>query len=101
MLCLNRKQNQSIHIGHDISVFVVESRGRVTLGVQAPRAVPVVRSELARHTGIQPVSTVPLHGRIVIDCGADGTLEVSARDVVESVRVINGLMQQQQKRRRA
>ncbi len=46
MLVLTRKQGQSIRIGEDIEVVVVEVRGgQVRLGIRAPSGVVVSRSE--------------------------------------------------------
>jgi carbon storage regulator len=47
MLVLARKVGQSIVIGDDIELVVIEVRGeQVRIGVQAPRAVAVHRKEL-------------------------------------------------------
>ena len=47
MLVLSRKANESIMIGQDIKVEVLEIRGNVVrLGIKAPREISVVRSEL-------------------------------------------------------
>ena len=47
MLVLNRKPNQSIMIGDDIEVVVLEVKGdNVKIGLKAPRNVPVFRQEL-------------------------------------------------------
>ena len=47
MLVLSRKANESIMIGLDIKVEVLEIRGNVVrLGIKAPREISVVRSEL-------------------------------------------------------
>jgi carbon storage regulator len=47
MLVLTRKRNQSIVIGSDIEVAVIDIRGdQVRLGVAAPAKVPVHRREL-------------------------------------------------------
>lgn len=47
MLVLSRKPGESIVIGNDIVVTVVDFRGeQVRLGVDAPRSVPVYREEL-------------------------------------------------------
>ncbi len=47
MLVLSRKKKESIQIGKDIYIYVVEIRGdTVRLGVGAPKDVPVHRSEV-------------------------------------------------------
>lgn len=47
MLLLNRKPGETILIGEGVRVTVVRiDRGRVELGVEAPKAVPIVRAEL-------------------------------------------------------
>ena len=47
MLVLTRKVNQSIVIGTDIEVVVLEVRGeQVRLGIKAPRSVAVHRQEV-------------------------------------------------------
>jgi len=47
MLVLTRNANQSIMIGHDIVVTVLEIRGdQVRLGIRAPRSVDVHREEV-------------------------------------------------------
>lgn len=47
MLVLTRKVNQSIIIGTDIEVVVLEVRGeQVRLGIKAPRDVAVHRREI-------------------------------------------------------
>ena len=47
MLVLSRKINQSIMIGDDVRVVIVAvDRDQVKLGIEAPRTVPVHRSEV-------------------------------------------------------
>lgn len=47
MLVLSRKVNQSIMIGDDIRIVVVGvDRDQVKVGIEAPRAVSVHRSEI-------------------------------------------------------
>lgn len=47
MLVLSRKLNQTVRIGDNISVSVVRIKGNVIqLGIEAPKDVHVVRSEL-------------------------------------------------------
>ena len=47
MLVLTRKLNQSIIIGDDVEVIVIEVRGeQVRLGIKAPKSVAVHRKEV-------------------------------------------------------
>jgi len=47
MLVLSRDYDQSIMIGNDIKVTVVEVRGnKVRLGIDAPKDIPVHRQEV-------------------------------------------------------
>ena len=47
MLVLSRKLGEKIFIGENICITVVDvDRGKVRLGIQAPRDVPIFRQEL-------------------------------------------------------
>lgn len=47
MLVLTRKRDESIMIGDDIKIIVVDVRGdQVKLGIDAPRNIPVHREEI-------------------------------------------------------
>lgn len=47
MLILSRRSDESIHIGCDIVVTVLRiGRGRVVIGIEAPRDVSILRGEL-------------------------------------------------------
>lgn len=47
MLVLSRKKNESIVVDDSIIITVVEIRGdKVRLGIEAPREVPIHRSEV-------------------------------------------------------
>jgi len=47
MLVLSRKLTESIHIGDSVVVTVLEIRGnKVRLGIDAPKEIHVLRSEL-------------------------------------------------------
>lgn len=47
MLVLRRREGESVLIGADVEVRVLEVNGnRVTLGVTAPRAVTILRKEI-------------------------------------------------------
>lgn len=47
MLVLSRKLGEKIYIGENICITVVDiDRGKIRLGIEAPRSVPVFRQEL-------------------------------------------------------
>ena len=47
MLVLTRKKGETIQIGNEITLQVLEIRGnRVRLGIQAPKEIPIHRSEM-------------------------------------------------------
>jgi carbon storage regulator len=47
MLVLSRKLGEKVYIGDDICVTVVEiDRGKIRLGIEAPRDVPIYRQEI-------------------------------------------------------
>ena len=55
MLVLTRKHNETLHIGNDIVLTIVRVRGdSVRIGIQAPKEIHVMRSELL---GMQPKQT--------------------------------------------
>ena len=61
MLALSRKVNESIMIGHDIEITVLEIKGeQVKLGINAPKSVPLYRKEIyvqIQEANKEPVST--------------------------------------------
>lgn len=59
MLVLSRKVGEKIVIGDNIEIEVVRVKGnRVTIGLVAPAAVPILRGELNRNITSKP-STDP------------------------------------------
>jgi carbon storage regulator len=52
MLILSRKPEERIVIDEHITITVLEIRGnQISLGIEAPREIPIVRAELlAAHT---------------------------------------------------
>ena len=47
MLALARKSNESIMLGNDIEITVLEIKGdQVKLGIKAPKSVPIYRKEM-------------------------------------------------------
>lgn len=61
MLVLSRHKNESIMLGDDIKLVVVEIRGdKVRIGIEAPKDTPVHRGEvydaIQRHMARPPVA---------------------------------------------
>lgn len=49
MLVLTRKDNESVQIGNDIQITMLECRkGNVRIGIKAPKDVHILRSELIK-----------------------------------------------------
>lgn len=47
MLVLSRHEGEKIFIGDDIVVMIIEmGKGRVRVGVEAPKGTPILREEL-------------------------------------------------------
>lgn len=47
MLALSRKVNESIMIGNDIEITILEIKGdQIKIGISAPKSVPIYRKEL-------------------------------------------------------
>lgn len=52
MLILSRKPGESIMIGDDIEVHLIEMEdGKVKLGIDAPKNIDILRKELYRQVG--------------------------------------------------
>ena len=59
MLILQRKPGESLVIGNDITVSIVSvENGRVQLAIDAPREVPILRSELLAAIAVNQESVV-------------------------------------------
>ncbi|MBV8299524.1 MAG: carbon storage regulator CsrA [Candidatus Eremiobacteraeota bacterium] len=77
MLVLSRKLNQAIMIGDDVRIVVVAvDRDTVKLGIEAPRTIPVHRSEVYeeiqrtnRAAAGEPPPAKPAEGAKVVDLG--------------------------------
>ena len=58
MLVLSRRVGEAIRIGDDIVVYVTQTKaGRVTLGIEAPRSIGILRGELQKRSGEPAVGT--------------------------------------------
>ena len=52
MLVLSRKLGEKIYIGENVCITVVDiDRGKIRLGIEAPRDVPIYRQVLLPSTG--------------------------------------------------
>jgi carbon storage regulator len=57
MLVLSRKLGEKICIGDNINITIVDiDRGKVRLGIEAPRSVPVYRQELLATQPVPPAT---------------------------------------------
>lgn len=80
MLVLKRQLHQSITIGDDIKITVVEiQEGAVRLGIAAPREIPVHREEV--RDAIRDANVVPIPPGSVC-CGCQGLTEAEDAIVV-------------------
>ncbi len=87
MLVLSRRANESIVLSGGIRITVVETgRGRVKLGIDAPRHIRVARDEILSEDQTT-LARVGMNDRFIIDCGAHGELTVAASDVLDSIRL--------------
>ncbi len=65
MLILSRRSGESIDIGADVEITVLEVSGEhVRLGISAPRSVPVVRRELREEVMAENRLAASLRGKL-------------------------------------
>jgi len=77
VLVLSRKLNQSIMIGDDVRIVVVSvDRDTVKLGIEAPRAIPVHRSEV--YEEIQLANRAAASGPAADETGAKPGIAILA-----------------------
>ena len=70
MLVLSRRVGQDIYIGDDIIVTVISVvRGKVKLGVEAPRNIDVDRPEVRKRKrqAAMPAEETPIGERVFVD----------------------------------
>lgn len=57
MLVLTRKEQESISIGENIEIVVVEvSEGKVKLGIKAPKDISILRTEIRKAVEAENIS---------------------------------------------
>jgi carbon storage regulator len=92
MLVLSRQRNETIMIGHEVEVTVIDIRGdKVRLGINAPRAVSVHRKEVyeaikrENEAAAQMQPGDPAAPEKSAKSGLSGKADDSAKPVDESV----------------
>jgi carbon storage regulator CsrA len=71
MLVLSRKEGERIQIGDQITVVISKIAGnRVSIGIEAPKDLKVVRGELEWHT---VPATLPLERESEAEAAVDGS----------------------------
>lgn len=65
MLALSRKVNESLMIGNDIEITILEIKGdQVKVGISAPKSVPIYRKEIYLSIEKENKETVQNEGSI-------------------------------------
>ncbi|MFV0341935.1 MAG: carbon storage regulator CsrA [Anaerocolumna sp.] len=66
MLALTRKSNESIMIGNDVEISILEIKGdQVKIGISAPKSIPVYRKEI--YVQIQEANKEAADSEISVD----------------------------------
>ena len=67
MLVLSRKLGEKIYIGENVCITVVDiDRGKIRLGIEAPRDVPIYRQELLPLKAGDPAAVPPPSASAVV-----------------------------------
>jgi carbon storage regulator len=77
MLVLSRRKGERLHVGEDVIVHIKRiAGGRVTISIEAPRAMRILRGELIEATREFPATaslvTVPADDQLLGNVGNEG-----------------------------
>jgi carbon storage regulator len=87
MLVLTRKRSQTVKIGDNIVITVLQlSRGMVKLGIEAPSSIRVLRAELTEYASVKSSQQTTAQSMLNDEQGATAG-EVSHRDSNQSMRI--------------
>ena len=76
MLVLSRHRDESIMIGDDVVVTIVDIRGdKVRLGIEAPQYIPVHRQEVYEAIKRENEKAARIHPAETREVGASGPLQ--------------------------
>lgn len=71
MLVIRRKQGESLLIGTDVEIRIVElSSSRVVLGVEAPGSIPILRKEISVAAEQNQAAAKPITATIAANLAA-------------------------------
>ena len=71
MLVLGREENESIHIGSNVVVKLMKVRHGWALGIEAPREIPIHRSEVVSKIIASGRSVPPVVPQPPVDATSD------------------------------
>ena len=87
MLVLTRKLNESIMIGDDVEICLLEIKGdRIRLGIKAPRSVPVHRKEVYEEIKQQNIEAAAAAGKADLDAVVKALAEASGENPAKKSR---------------
>jgi len=80
MLVLARKVGQSVVIGDNVELMVIEVRGdQVRLGINAPKSIPVHRKELLEQIRQESLMATEHNEKVAVEDSTDPGKEKSDR----------------------
>ncbi len=66
MLVLTRKRDETILIGDDIEIFIVDvSEDKVKIGINAPKSIRIMRKELLEQVKSENIESTDISGSLL------------------------------------